>query len=79
LITLLGFELSGLLGGSFITEYFFSLPGLGKLLLQAVQQKDINLVMAGLTLGTLMLVIGNLLADLLLKAVDPRIRLEDID
>ncbi|AFY72188.1 ABC-type dipeptide/oligopeptide/nickel transport system, permease component [Synechococcus sp. PCC 7502] len=79
LITLLGFELSGLLGGSFITEYFFGLPGLGKLLLQAVQQKDVNLVMAGLTLGTLMLVIGNLLADLLLKAVDPRIRLEELD
>jgi len=79
LITLLGFELSGLLSGSFITEYFFSLPGLGKLLLQAVQQKDVNLVMAGLTLGTLMLVIGNLLADLLLKTVDPRIRLENLD
>lgn len=75
LVTLLGFELSGLLGGSFITEYFFSLPGLGRLLLQAVQQKDVNLVMAGLTLGTLMLVLGNLLADLLLKAVDPRIKL----
>jgi len=79
LITLLGFELSGLLSGSFIIEYFFSLPGLGKLLLQAVQEKDVNLVMAGLTLGTLMLVIGNLLADLLLKTVDPRIRLENLD
>jgi peptide/nickel transport system permease protein len=79
LITLLGFELSGLLSGSFITEYFFSLPGLGKLLLQAVQQKDVNLVMAGLTLGTFMLVIGNLLADLLLKTVDPRIHLENLD
>lgn len=79
LITLLGFELSGLLGGSFITEYFFGLPGLGRLLLQAVQQKDVNLVMAGLTLGTLMLVIGNLLADLLLKVVDPRIQLENLD
>jgi peptide/nickel transport system permease protein len=79
LITLLGFELSGLLGGSFITEYFFGLPGLGKLLLQAVQQKDVNLVMAGLTLGTLMLVIGNLLADLLIKAVDPRIKLGELD
>ncbi len=78
LITLLGFELSGLLGGSFIIEYFFNLPGLGKLLLQAVQQKDVNLVMAGLTLGTLMLVIANLVADLLLNAVDPRIRLEEI-
>jgi peptide/nickel transport system permease protein len=79
LVTLLGFELAGLLGGAFITEFFFGLPGLGRLLLEAVRQKDVNLVMAGLSLGTLMLVVGNILADLLLKAVDPRIRLEDAD
>jgi peptide/nickel transport system permease protein len=79
LITLLGFELAGLLGGAFITEFFFGLPGLGRLLLDAVRQKDVNLVMAGLTLGTLMLVVGNILADLLLKAVDPRITLEQLD
>lgn len=79
MITLLGFEFAGLLSGSFITETFFSLPGLGKLILEAVNQKDVNLVMASLMLGTVMLVIGNLLADLLLKAVDPRIRLEEMD
>ncbi|MDX1978173.1 MAG: ABC transporter permease [Pseudanabaenaceae cyanobacterium bins.68] len=77
LVTLLGFELAGLLGGAFITEFFFGLPGLGRLLLDAVRQKDVNLVMAGLTLGTLMLVVGNLLADLLLKLVDPRVELSD--
>jgi peptide/nickel transport system permease protein len=77
LITLLGFEFAGLLSGAFITETFFNWPGLGKLLLQATLEKDVNLVMAGLTLGTLMLVIGNLLADLVLKAVDPRIKLEN--
>ena len=79
IITLLGFEFAGLLSGSFITETFFGLPGLGKLILEAVNQKDVNLVMASLMLGTVMLVIGNLLADLLLKAVDPRIRLEEMD
>lgn len=77
LVTLLGFELASLLGGAFITEFFFGLPGLGRLLLDAVRQKDVNLVMAGLTLGTLMLVVGNLLADLLLKLVDPRVELSD--
>lgn len=76
MVTLLGYEFAGLLSGAFITEFFFSWPGLGKLLLQGTLEKDVNLVMAGLTLGTLMLVIGNLIADLLLKAVDPRIRLE---
>jgi peptide/nickel transport system permease protein len=79
MITLLGFEFASLLSGAFITEYFFNWPGLGKLLLQGTLEKDVNLVMAGLMLGTVMLVIGNLLADLLLKAVDPRIRLEEMD
>lgn len=79
MITLLGFEFAGLLSGAFITEYFFNWPGLGKLLLQSILEKDVNLVMAGLMLGTVMLVIGNLLADLMLKAVDPRIRLEAMD
>ncbi|MFN9648819.1 MAG: ABC transporter permease [Pseudanabaena sp.] len=79
LVTLLGFEFGGLLGGAFITEFFFSWPGLGKLLLQATQEKDTNLAMAGLMLGTLMLVVGNLIGDLLLKAVDPRIKLDDME
>jgi peptide/nickel transport system permease protein len=79
LVTLLGFEFGGLLGGAFITEFFFSWPGLGKLLLDATREKDTNLVMAGLMLGTLMLVVGNLIGDLLLKAVDPRIKLDDME
>jgi peptide/nickel transport system permease protein len=79
LLTLLGFEFGGLLGGAFITEFFFSWPGLGKLLLDATKEKDTNLVMAGLMLGTLMLVVGNLIGDLLLKAVDPRIKLDDME
>jgi peptide/nickel transport system permease protein len=47
--------------------------------LDATKEKDTNLVMAGLMLGTLMLVVGNLIGDLLLKAVDPRIKLDDMD
>lgn len=78
LITLLGFEFAGLLGGAFIAETFFNWPGLGKLTLEAVQQQDLYLVMASLMMGAVMLIIGNLIADLLLKAVDPRIKLEDL-
>ena len=78
LITLLGFEFASLLGGSFIAEYFFNWPGLGRLILQAVQAQDIFLVMASLMMGATMLIIGNLLADLLLKVVDPRIKLENL-
>lgn len=75
LITLLGFEFSSLLSGAFITETFFDWPGLGLLVLQAVQAQDLYLVLASLMMGAVMLIVGNLLADLLLKVVDPRIKL----
>jgi len=78
LITLLGFEFASLLSGAFIAEYFFNWPGLGKLTLEAVTNQDLYLVMASLMMGATMLIVGNLLADLLLKAVDPRIKLEDL-
>jgi peptide/nickel transport system permease protein len=78
LITLLGFEFASLLVGSFIAEFFFNWPGLGRLILQAVQSQDLYLVMGSLMMGAAMLILGNMLADLLLKAVDPRIKLEDL-
>ncbi len=78
LITLIGFEFASLLNGSFIAEFFFNWPGLGRLTLQAVTAQDKYLVMASLMMGATMLIIGNLIADLLLKAVDPRIKLEDL-
>ena len=78
LVTLLGFEFAGLLSGAFISEYFFNWPGLGRLILQAFFTQDLYVVMASLMMGALMLIVGNLLADLLLKVVDPRIRLEDL-
>jgi peptide/nickel transport system permease protein len=79
LITLLGFEFASLLGGAFITETYFNWPGLGKLTLEAVQAQDLYLVMASLIMGAVLLIIGNLLADLALSFVDPRIRLSDIN
>ncbi len=79
LITLLGFEFSSLLGGAFIAEFFFNWPGLGQLLLKAVQAQDLYLVMAGLMMGAVMLIVGNLLADILLAIVDPRIKLSNLN
>lgn len=73
LVTLLGFEFASLLSGAALTEYVFQYPGLGRLILEAVLKSDINLVMASLMIGTIMLVAGNLLADILLKLVDPRV------
>lgn len=74
MITLLGFEFSGLLSGAALTEYVFQYPGLGRLILEAVLKSDINLVMASLMIGAIMLVLGNLIADILLILTDPRIR-----
>ena len=79
LITLLGFELASLLSGAFIAEFFFNWPGLGRLILQAVLAQDLYLVMASLIMGAVMLIAGNLIADLLLKVADPRIRLENLN
>ena len=76
LITLLGFEFAGLLSGAALTEYVFQYPGLGRLILEAVLKSDINLVMASLMMGAIMLVVGNLIADILLIITDPRIRVK---
>ena len=79
LITLLGFELASLLSGAFITEQFFNWPGLGKLTLQALMNLDVPLAMASLVMGAVLLIVGNLIADLMLKVADPRIRLENLN
>lgn len=74
MITLLGFEFAGLLSGAALTEYVFQYPGLGRLILEAVMKSDINLVMASLMMGTIMLILGNLISDILLMITDPRVR-----
>ncbi len=76
LITFLGYSISGLLGGAVIIENIFAWPGMGRLVYQALIQQDVYLVMASAVISAVMLVIGNLVADILLAAVDPRVRLE---
>lgn len=73
MVTLLGFEFAGLFSGAALTEMVLSYPGIGFLTLSAIKQTDTNLVMTTLMLGTFVLIIGNMLADILLKWVDPRI------
>lgn len=76
LITLFGYELSGLLGGAALIEIIVSWPGLGSLMLTAVRSKDVYLVMASMLMGGMLLLAGNLLSDILLALSDPRIRHE---
>jgi len=74
IITLLGFEVGTLLAGAVITEGVFQFPGLGRLFLQSIGNRDYPTIMAiNLMLGFLVL-LGNLLADIFYSIVDPRIR-----
>ncbi len=74
LITLFGFELSGLLAGSALVENVMAWPGLGQLLLQSVQARDIYVAMGSFVMGTVLLIVGNLVADVMLAVTDPRIK-----
>jgi len=73
MITLFGYTLGALLSGSFIAEIIFSWPGLGRLTLDALLTQDQYLVMGAILMASVMLILGNLIADLLLAAADPRI------
>ena len=76
LVTLLGYEFAALLSGAALIEIVCSWPGLGSLLLTAVRAKDVYLVMSSTLLAGVLLIIGNVLSDILLTWVDPRIRYE---
>jgi peptide/nickel transport system permease protein len=73
LITLFGFTLGSLVSGSFVAEVIFSWPGLGRITLEAIQAQDQYLVMGSVLMASTVLILGNLTADLLLAAADPRI------
>ena len=68
-----GSLLPAMIGGSALVEIIFSYPGIGQLMLKAVRSYDIYLVMASSLVSGMLLVIGNLIADVLLAWVDPRI------
>lgn len=63
-----------LLGGSVVTETVFSWPGVGRLIIQAIQAKDFPVVQAGITMIATIFVLINFLVDLLYGVLDPRIR-----
>lgn len=74
LISLLGLSLAALLSASLLVEIVMGWPGLGPLLLEAVQAHDVHVVIGATLCSTLFLVGGNLVGDILLYAADPRIR-----
>lgn len=74
IITLLGLSVPGLIGGSVIFESIFSIPGMGQLFYMSVMTRDYPLVMCILTIGAVLTLLGNLLADIGYMFADPRIR-----
>lgn len=75
LITIAGINLGVLLGGTVVTETVFSWPGVGRLIVQAVSQRDYPVVIAGVLVTSIIFVALNLLVDLLYAVLDPRVRL----
>ena len=74
ILTLLGLQLGGLLGGAVITETVFAWPGLGLLMIEAIQQRDYPVVQAAVLCISMTYIVVNLLTDLLYAWLDPRIQ-----
>jgi len=73
IITLLAAILPATIGGSIIIESIFSIPGMGKLMWEAILARDYPIIMAELTIVTFLTLLGILIADILYSVVDPRI------
>lgn len=74
-ITYVGMDLAFLMGGAVVTETVFAWPGLGRLAVQALRQKDIPMVLGTVLFTAAVIVIANLITDLCYGAVDPRVKL----
>lgn len=75
LVTVAGINLGLLLGGTVVTETVFSWPGVGRLIVQSVSQRDYPVIIAGVFLISLIFVVINFVVDLLYGLLDPRVRL----
>lgn len=74
--TLLGPAIGGLLGGAVVIEQVFSWPGMGRLVVDGVFQRDYPLVMGSVVMGAVLFIIGLIVSDMLYVLIDPRIRLD---
>jgi len=76
IVTIYGLSLPFLLGGATIIESIFAWPGMGRLTVEAVGGRDYPIIMATTLMAATLTVLGNLLADVALTVVDPRVSLE---
>lgn len=75
-VTIMALQTSGLIGGALVTEVVFAWPGMGQLLVQAVNARDMAIVQACVFVIALAVIIMNLLADIIYRLIDPRINFE---
>jgi peptide/nickel transport system permease protein len=76
-ITLLGLYLPFLMAGAVLIETVFAWPGMGRTIVTAIFQRDYPVVLATAFVISVMVIVGNLIADVLYSVVDPRIRVEE--
>ncbi|MHB8340506.1 MAG: ABC transporter permease [Mycobacteriales bacterium] len=76
IVTIFGLDIGGLLGGAILTEYTFSLPGLGKQAVDAIFEQDLPVIIGVVLVAGFFVVIANLVVDILYGFVDPRVRFE---
>jgi len=74
MVTLFGYTIASLLSGSLLVEVIMSWPGLGRLTVESLRAQDLYLTMGAVLTSSVMLILGNLVADILLATLDPRIR-----
>lgn len=77
-VTVLGLEFGGLIAFSVVTETVFAWPGMGKLIIDAIQSLDRPIVVAYLMIIVLVFVVINLVVDILYSILDPRVRIQDV-
>ncbi|WP_432280643.1 ABC transporter permease [Streptomyces luomodiensis] len=75
ILTLLGLDLGALLGGAVLTESTYNLPGLGRLAVNAITDKDLPVILGVTLIAAIFIVVANLVVDLLYAVIDPRVRL----
>jgi peptide/nickel transport system permease protein len=75
IVTQFGIDVGALLGGVIVTETVFSLPGLGKTAIDAINQQDLPVIIGIVLFASACVVAANILVDILYAVLDPRVRL----
>jgi len=78
LVTVVGLEIGGLIAFAVVTESIFAWPGMGKLIIDSINQLDRPVIVAYLMMIVILFIVINLIVDILYSVIDPRVRLQDV-